>query len=87
MTIYILAFIIMLLIVAGMALGAIVQNKPLKGTCGGLNNIGMKRDCEVCGGDDVECEKEQERQRQATLAESTASDLAYDATSKQNKNT
>lgn len=90
MTIFILAFIIMVLIVAGMALGAIVQNKPLKGSCGGLNKIGMKKDCDICGGDDDECEKEQERQRQAALANATAkadlgSDLAYDATSKQNK--
>ena len=86
MTIYILAFIIMLLIVAGMAIGAIVQNKPLKGSCGGLNKIGMKKDCDICGGDDDECEKEQERQRQAALAEAAAgSDLAYDATRKQDK--
>nr|WP_010130535.1 (Na+)-NQR maturation NqrM [Microbulbifer agarilyticus] len=82
MTIYILAFFIMLLLVAGMAIGAIVQNKPLKGTCGGLNKIGMKKDCEVCGGDDDECEKEQERQRQAALKQTAAADLAYDATAK-----
>lgn len=85
MTIYILAFVAMILIVAGMALGAIVQNKPLKGSCGGLNKIGMKKDCDICGGDDQECEKEQERQRQAALAkEAAGSDLAYDA-SKSNR--
>nr|WP_282450117.1 (Na+)-NQR maturation NqrM [Microbulbifer sp. CAU 1566] len=67
-----------------MALGAIVQNKPLKGSCGGLNNIGMKRDCDICGGDDEECEKEQQRQA-AKAAAVSASDLAYDATSKPNK--
>ena len=40
----------------------------------------------ACGGDDDECEKEQERQRQAAMAKDAAdSDLAYDATSKQNK--
>lgn len=76
MTIFIFAFVAMLLVVAGMAIGAMVQNKPLKGTCGGLNNIGMKQDCTVCGGDDDECEKEQERQRQQQMA---AEDLAYDA--------
>jgi len=85
-TIYILAFVLMVLIITGMALGAIVQNKPLKGSCGGLNKIGMKKDCDICGGDDDECEKEQERQRQAAMAKDAAdSDLAYDATSKQNK--
>lgn len=73
MMIFILAFATMLLVVAGMALGAIVQNKPLKGSCGGLNTLGLKEGCEICGGDDKECEKEQKR-----LAEQA--DLAYDAT-------
>ncbi|WP_323844078.1 (Na+)-NQR maturation NqrM [Microbulbifer magnicolonia] len=76
MTVFIFAFVAMLLIVTGMALGAILQNKPLKGSCGGLNNIGMKQDCEICGGNDDECKKEQERQQR--LAEQA--ELAYDAT-------
>ncbi|MCA0901451.1 (Na+)-NQR maturation NqrM [Microbulbifer agarilyticus] len=82
MTIYILAFVVVALVITGMALGAIVQNKPLKGSCGGLNNIGMKENCDICGGDDDECEKEQERQRQAALNKTAAADFAYDATSK-----
>lgn len=75
MTVFILAFVAMVLVVAGMALGAIVQNKPLKGSCGGLNTLGLKDGCEICGGDDKECEKEQQRQK---LARQQA-DLAYDA--------
>ncbi|SDK22385.1 (Na+)-NQR maturation NqrM [Microbulbifer yueqingensis] len=78
MTIYIFAFVAMVLIVTGMALGAILQNKPLKGSCGGLNKIGMKQDCEICGGDDDECRKEQERQEKVAQQ----ADLAYDATKK-----
>ncbi|WP_237064792.1 (Na+)-NQR maturation NqrM [Microbulbifer guangxiensis] len=77
--IYIFAFIAVALVITGMALGAIIQNKPLKGSCGGLNNIGMKQDCAICGGDDDECRKEQERKER--LAE--AADLAYDATKRQ----
>ncbi|WP_308367558.1 MULTISPECIES: (Na+)-NQR maturation NqrM [unclassified Microbulbifer] len=76
MTVFIFAFIAMALIVTGMALGAIVQNKPLKGSCGGLNTLGLKEGCEICGGDDEACKKEQERQQR--LAE--APELAYDAT-------
>jgi len=75
MIVFLFAFIAMALVVVGMALGAIVQNKPLKGSCGGLNNLGLKDGCEICGGDDDECKKEQERQ--ARLSE--AQDLAYDA--------
>ncbi|MCW8128203.1 (Na+)-NQR maturation NqrM [Microbulbifer halophilus] len=76
MTIFIFAFIAMAMIIAGMAVGAILQNKPLQGSCGGLNSIGMKEGCEVCGGDDDECKKEQERQQQLA----GQADLAYDAT-------
>lgn len=74
MMIFILAFVLVVLIVAGMALGAIVQNKPLKGSCGGLNTLGLKEGCEICAGYDKECEKERQRQKPAQQAE-----LAYDA--------
>ncbi|MCX2832777.1 (Na+)-NQR maturation NqrM [Microbulbifer thermotolerans] len=73
MMVFILAFVALLLIVTGMALGAIFQNKPLKGSCGGLNSLGLKDGCEICGGNDDECKKEQERQAKRT-------ELAYDAT-------
>ncbi|WP_346839906.1 (Na+)-NQR maturation NqrM [Microbulbifer sp. SAOS-129_SWC] len=76
MIVFVFAFIAIALVIVGMALGAIVQNKPLKGSCGGLNNLGLKDGCEICGGDDDACKKEQERL--ARLAE--ADDLAYDAT-------
>ncbi|KUJ84871.1 (Na+)-NQR maturation NqrM [Microbulbifer flavimaris] len=79
MTVYIFAFVAVALVIAGMAVGAIFQNKPLKGSCGGLNTLGLKENCEICGGDDDECRKEQERQER--LAE--APDLAYDATKRQ----
>lgn len=76
MTVFIFAFVVMLLVVAGMAVGVMVQKKPLKGSCGGLNNLGMKQNCAICGGDDDTCEKEQQRQLKTAVAE----DIAYDAT-------
>ncbi len=33
-------FVILLLVVAGMAIGVMFGRKPLKGSCGGLNNGG-----------------------------------------------
>lgn len=46
----------LLLVFAMMAIGLIVRNKPIKGTCASLSNIGMKENCEICGGDDGKCE-------------------------------
>lgn len=68
-----LAFMVMLLLVGGMAIGAIFANKPLKGSCGGLSALGLKESCLICGGDESEWKKEVE-----TIGRS---DLAYDAMS------
>lgn len=67
----ILAFILMTLIVAAMAIGVILRNKPIKGSCGGLSALGMKESCMICGGDESEWRREVE-----AIAKT---DLAYDA--------
>lgn len=72
MMIYILAFVVIALVIAGMALGAMVQNKPLKGSCGGLNNLGLKENCSICGGNDDACEKQQRAAGNAALREDLA---------------
>ena len=66
-----LAFFIMLFIVAAMAIGVILSNKPIKGSCGGLSALGLKESCMVCGGDEESWKKEVEIIGKA--------DLAYDA--------
>jgi len=56
------------LLVTAMAVGVIFSNKPIAGSCGGLNNIGMKEDCDICGGNDTLCEEDKKkRQRKNTL--------------------
>ena len=69
-----LAFFFMLVIVAAMAIGVILSNKPIKGSCGGLSALGMKESCMICGGDESQWKKEVEIIGKA--------DLAYDATAK-----
>ena len=73
MTTFLIAFLFFAIVVAGMAVGVIFSNKPIKGSCGGLSNIGLDGDCEICGGNLDKCEESNNEQK-------NASDLAYDAT-------
>ena len=45
------------LLFTGMAIGSILANKPVKGSCGGLATLGMKDGCEICGGVRNACEE------------------------------
>ncbi len=55
---FILSFLILVAIVAGMAVGVMRGREPISGTCGGLNNIGVDGACEICGGNPAQCEQE-----------------------------
>lgn len=77
----VLAF--MLVIMAAMAIGVIVARKPIAGSCGGLNQLGLKEGCEVCGGQDQVCEEENRKPQGGARRrsdESRGADLGYDAT-------
>ena len=54
MTTFIIVFIVLMLVGAGMAVGVIFGRKPIKGSCGGLGAVGVER---ACGCKDV-CENE-----------------------------
>lgn len=54
---FLLSFVILLAIVAGMAIGVLAGRKPIAGSCGGLNNLGVAGACEICGGDTARCEE------------------------------
>jgi len=51
-----LAFILLGTIMAAMAIGVILQGKPIKGSCGGIAALGMGQDCDICGGDRTKCD-------------------------------
>lgn len=57
MTTLLLTFGLMLLLIVGMAVGVLAGRKPIKGSCGGLQNLGLKGKCDVCGGDFEKCEE------------------------------
>ena len=45
----IIAFLIFLLAFSGIAVGIVFNKKPIKGSCGGLNNLSEGVICQYCG--------------------------------------
>lgn len=45
---FFIAFGLLVLLVAGMSIGAVFRNKPITGSCGGLNAIEGSDRCVVC---------------------------------------
>lgn len=70
------SFVVLLAVVTAMAIGVILQNKPIKGSCGGIASLGMGRACDICGGDTKKCDEETKKK----TGQSKAASLAYDAT-------
>jgi len=67
---FILAFVFFLIVVAAMAIGYIVQQKTIGGSCGGLGALGIDKACdcpEPC--DRKKARQEREALRQAKLKE------------------
>lgn len=76
LTTFLISVVIILLMMALMAVGVIAGREPIKGSCGGLNKLGLRDgDCPVCGGNPAKCENEN------ATANSTTS-LARDAMKK-----
>ena len=57
MTTFFIVFTLLGTVIALMAVGVIFQNKPIKGSCGGMASLGMETDCDICGGKPEMCEK------------------------------
>ena len=51
MSTFVIAFVLLLMIVVGMALGVIFAGRTIKGSCGGLNAISGADKCVVCSKD------------------------------------
>ncbi len=79
MNIFIVTFVVMVLVIVGMAIGVLFGRSPIKGSCGGMQNLGMKGKCDICGGDTQKCEEEQKKNG---VDSDKNTDLAYDAAKK-----
>ncbi|PKQ40015.1 ApbE family protein [Pseudomonas sp. YY-1] len=71
---FLVVFLAMILVVGMMAVGVIMGRKPIAGSCGGIANLGIEKECSICGGSRERCE---EVNRDNGEAPNT--DLAYDA--------
>ena len=62
---FLVSFLVFVLVMIGMAIGVIVSNREIKGSCGGLNDIdGLKGACDICEGKKV-CRRRREMERKA----------------------
>ncbi|MBA3582476.1 MAG: (Na+)-NQR maturation NqrM [Gammaproteobacteria bacterium] len=68
MNLFFASFVIIGLAVIGMAIGVIISDRRIKGSCGGLNTIeGLESACDIC---ETPCE----RRRKALAQQTTNSD-------------
>lgn len=76
MTTVFAALVLLLLVVAGMAVGVMFGRKPLAGSCGGVGKaLGEKEYvCDVCGGDESKCDSKQAAIVEAKLGYELKSD-------------
>lgn len=74
--------LVMLLVVAGMAIGVMFGRKPLTGSCGGVGKALAEEDyvCDICGGDESKCEEKQQDTGK------TEKSLAYEVSPNQKDN-
>jgi uncharacterized protein len=56
MEVFIIAFALMLVVVAIMAIGYVFQKKEIKGSCGGISDLGLEKVCDC----DEPCDKRKE---------------------------
>ena len=71
--IFVVVFLVMLLMVGLMAVGVIMGRKPIAGSCGGIANLGIEKECSICGGSREKCEEVNRSEGEGVA------DQAYDA--------
>lgn len=57
MTTILLSIVLLAVLFAAMAVGIMFGRPPIKGSCGGMSAMGVKGECEICGGDTSKCEE------------------------------
>lgn len=61
-----ICFVLILLVIVGMAVGVLNGREPIKGSCGGLNKLGLRDgECPICGDDPNRCENQSAENKSA----------------------
>ena len=64
MNLFLVSFFVFAFVMVAMAVGVIVSNRTIKGSCGGLNDIeGLSGACDICVGK-KQCKRRRELQQQ-----------------------
>lgn len=59
LTTFLISLVAILLVIILMAVGVMAGREPIKGSCGGLNKLGLRDgDCPVCGGNPAKCDSQ-----------------------------
>ncbi|MCW8878985.1 MAG: (Na+)-NQR maturation NqrM [Kangiellaceae bacterium] len=59
MELFLITFVLMLIVIMIMAVGYIFQRKKIKGSCGGISDLGLEKVCDC----DEPCDKRKELMR------------------------
>lgn len=63
LTTFLISLVVILLVIILMAVGVMAGREPIKGSCGGLNKLGLRDgDCPVCGGNPAKCDSQTDSQ-------------------------
>ncbi len=69
MNTFLISFAVFALIMLAMAVGVIINNRAIKGSCGGLNDIdGLEGACDICE-IKSQCKRRRKMQRKALMDE------------------
>lgn len=67
MTLFLISFLVIGVALLGMAAGVLLGRPAIKGSCGGLNQVGLNGDCACSKKEKQECQKRSEIKTSETI--------------------
>ncbi|MDP1540455.1 MAG: (Na+)-NQR maturation NqrM [Moraxellaceae bacterium] len=77
MALFFVSFFFILLVIVAMAIGVLNGREPIKGSCGGLNRLGLRDgECPVCGDNPAKCDSNDANNTMAVKAAELGKDAS-----------